>query len=85
MARAETRNIGTLESAQGAGPIDIVNIFRRPAAVGDLVDACVAMTPRLVSIRREGSHADAACRLEEANIRAVMDRCTAVAHQRLGE
>ena len=85
MARAETRNINAVESGRDAGPIDIVNIFRRPAAVGDLVDACVAVTPRLVSIQWGGSHADAASRLEEAEILVVMYRCTAVAHQRLGE
>ena len=75
----------TLESARDTGPIDIVNIFRRSAAVGDLVDACVAVTPRLVWMQVGVSHPGAARRLEEADILVVMNRCIAVAHQRLGE
>jgi predicted CoA-binding protein len=75
----------TLESVRDAGPIDIVNIFRRSAAVGDLADACVAVTPRLVWMQVGVSHADAARRLKEADILVVMNRCIAVAHQRLGE
>jgi predicted CoA-binding protein len=75
----------TLESAREAGRIDIVNIFRRSSAVGSLVDACVAATPRLVWMQVGVSQADAARRLNEADILVVMNRCIAVAHQRLGE
>lgn len=75
----------TLSAARMAGPIDIVNIFRRSAAVGDLIEDCVAVMPRLVWMQVGVSHAEAARRLEEAGILVVMNRCIAVAHRQLGE
>ena len=75
----------TLESARTAGPIDIVNVFRRSAAVGDLIDECVAVMPRLVWMQVGVSHTEAARRFEEAGILVVMNRCIAVAHRQLGE
>lgn len=75
----------TLRSARDAGPIDIVNIFRRSEAVEGLVDDCVAVRPRLVWMQVGVSHTTAARRLEEAGILVVMNRCIAVAHRHLGE
>lgn len=74
-----------LRSAREAGPIDIVNIFRRSEAVGGLAEECVAVMPRLVWMQVGVSHPEAARRLEEAGILVVMNRCIAVAHRHLGE
>lgn len=73
-----------LRSARAAGPIDIVNIFRRSEHVPALLDAMLEVSPALVwmqvGIRDDG----VARKLEAAGIAVVMDRCLAVDHQFLG-
>jgi predicted CoA-binding protein len=73
-----------LRAAAAAGPIDIVNVFRRSGYVPALLDDLLAVRPRLVwlqlGIRDDGT----ARRLEAEGIPVVMDRCLAVDHQLLG-
>lgn len=71
-------------AAAGAGPIDIVNIFRRPAAIPDLVDGCIAVHPKLVWMQLGVQHDESARRLEDAGILVVMNRCLAVDYRALG-
>ena len=73
-----------LTSAAEAGPIDVVNVFRRSDAIPEIVAPCVAVAPRLVWLQ-EGIRDDASARqLEAAGIPVVQDRCLAVEHHRLG-
>ncbi len=73
-----------LRSAAAAGPIDIVDIFRRSEHVPALLDAMLEVRPTLVWMQQGIRHDDVAHRLEAAGIAVVMDRCLAVDHQFLG-
>jgi predicted CoA-binding protein len=68
-------------AARAAGPIDIVNIFRRSEHVPALVDAILDVRPALVWMQQGIRSDEAARRLEAAGITVVMDRCLAVDHQ----
>ena len=73
-----------LRAAAAAGPIDIVNVFRRSEFVAALVDDLLAVRPRLVWLQ-VGVRDDAtARRLDAEGIPVVMDRCLAVDHEFLG-
>ncbi len=73
-----------LIAAAASGPIDIVNVFRRSAAIPEIVAPCVAIQPGLVWLQ-EGIRDDQSVRLlEAAGIAVVQDRCLAVEHHSLG-
>lgn len=73
-----------LRTAAAAGPIDIVNIFRRSEHIPALLDALLEIRPPLVWMQQGIRHEDVARSLEAAGIAVVMDRCLAVDHQFLG-
>jgi len=68
-------------AARAAGPIDIVNIFRRSEHVPALVDAILEVRPALVWMQQGIRNDEVARKLEAAGITVVMDRCLAVDHQ----
>jgi predicted CoA-binding protein len=70
-------------AAAGAGPIDIVNIFRRSEHIPSLLEQLLEVRPQLVWMQQGIRHADVARQLEAAGIEVVMDRCLAVDHQYL--
>ena len=71
-------------AAAAAGPIDIVNIFRRSEHIPALLDQLLEIHPQLVWMQMGIRHPEVARRLEDAGIPVVMDRCLAVDHQFLG-
>ncbi|HZI77441.1 MAG TPA: CoA-binding protein [Gemmatimonadales bacterium] len=71
-------------AAAANGPIDIVNIFRRSEHIPALLEALLAVRPKLVWMQQGIRNDDVARRLESAGISVVMDRCLAVDHQFLG-
>ncbi|HUR93925.1 MAG TPA: CoA-binding protein [Gemmatimonadales bacterium] len=73
-----------LRAAAAAGPIDIVNVFRRSEFVPALLEDLLAVRPRLVWMQMGIRHQATAERLEGEGIAVVMDRCLAVDHQFLG-
>ena len=74
-----------LQAAANAGPIDIVDVFRRSEFVPALLDDLLAIRPRLVWLQ-VGIRDDATAeRLEAEGIPVVMDRCLAVDHQFMRE
>ena len=73
-----------LRSAAAAGPIDIVNIFRRSEHIPLLLEQLLEIRPPLVWMQQGIRHDDVARSLESAGIAVVMDRCLAVDHQFLG-
>lgn len=73
-----------LRSAVTAGPIDIVNIFRRSEHIPSLLEQLLEIRPQLVWMQQGIRHDDVARSLESAGIAVVMDRCLAVDHQFLG-
>jgi uncharacterized protein len=71
-------------ASEAAGPIDIVNIFRRSEFIPALLDQLLEVRPGLVWMQMGIRHPEVARRLEEAGIPVVMDRCLAVDHHYLG-
>ena len=71
-------------ASAAAGPIDIVNIFRRSEYIPALLEQLLEVRPQLVWMQVGVRHAEVARKLEEAGIAVVMDRCLAVDHQFLG-
>jgi hypothetical protein len=74
----------SLRAAATAGPIDIVNVFRRSEFVAALLDDLLAVRPRLVWLQVGVRDESTARRLEAEGIPVVMNRCLAVDHQFLG-
>ncbi|HYF38163.1 MAG TPA: CoA-binding protein [Gemmatimonadales bacterium] len=68
-------------AAAAAGPIDIVNIFRRSEHIPALLNQLLEVRPKLVWMQQGIRHDDVARQLEAAGIEVVMDRCLAVDHQ----
>ena len=67
-------------AAAVAGPLDIVDVFRRSETIPQLRGALLAVRPRLVWLQ-VGVRDDAvAAALEAAGIPVVMDRCLMVDH-----
>lgn len=67
-----------------AGPIDIVNIFRRSEHIPALLEQILEVRPQLVWMQLGIRHQEVARQLEAAGIAVVMDRCLAIDHQFLG-
>jgi uncharacterized protein len=65
------------------GPIDMVNVFRRPIAIPPHVADLLAVKPRVVWLQLGIAHPAAAETLARAGIRVVQDRCLLVEHRRL--
>jgi predicted CoA-binding protein len=74
-----------LPAAAAAGPIDIVDVFRRSEFVPALLDDLLTVRPRLVWLQVGVRDEATAGRLEAEGIPVVMDRCLAVDHQFMGE
>jgi hypothetical protein len=73
-----------VSAAAAAGPIDLVNVFRRSEFIPDLLAPILQVRPSLVWLQEGVRHEGTARRLEEAGIVTVMDRCLAVYHTFLG-
>jgi predicted CoA-binding protein len=70
--------------AEVPGPIDVVDVFRRPQDVAGHVDDLLAKRPRAVWLQLGIRNDEAAERLARAGILVVQDRCLKVEWRRLG-
>jgi predicted CoA-binding protein len=61
--------------------IDIVNIFRRPEFVGEIVDQVIQLKVPAVWMQEEVIHEAAAEKARKAGIVVVMDRCILKEHK----
>jgi len=63
--------------------VDIVNIFRRPEFVPEIVEAAIRIGARAVWMQEGVVDEDAARRARDAGLLVVMDRCILKEHRRL--
>ena len=66
------------------GPIDIVDVFRRPEATPGVADEAVAVGARALWLQLGISNEDAAARAGAAGLTVVMDLCLGETVRRLG-
>ena len=71
--------------AEIPGPVDMVNVFRRPQDIPRHLDDILAKAPRSVWFQSGSRHDGAAEQLARAGIDVVQDRCLMVELQRLRE
>jgi predicted CoA-binding protein len=64
-------------------PIDIVNIFREPSAVPEIVDQAIAKKAKAIWMQEGIVHNAAAEKAQAAGLKVVMNRCIYKEHARL--
>lgn len=62
------------------GPIDVVDIFRRPEHIPEIVDQAVKAGASVIWMQSGLADTDAAERARRHGLRVVMDRCIMVEH-----
>jgi len=78
---AELRFVPDLASVPG--PIDIVDIFRRPEAVPPIVDEAIRIGAKAIWMQLGIVHNAAAAKARAAGLKVVMNHCIMVEHRKL--
>ena len=74
--------VASLEEAAAQGPLEIVNIFRRPEDIPPIVDEAIALGARVVWMQLGLWSPEAAARARDAGLEVVEDRCVKMEHCR---
>lgn len=72
-----------VDAVEATGPVDIVDVFRRPDQCVDHAREAVAVGARCLWLQLGIANAEAARIAHHAGLAVVMDRCTIVEHRRL--
>jgi len=64
------------------GPVEIVDIFREPAAVPAIVEDAIAVGAKVIWMQLGVIHEEAAELARRAGLEVVMDRCVKIEHAR---
>lgn len=64
-------------------PFEIVNIFRRPEYVPDIVEAAIRCRARVIWMQEDVIHEAAARRAKSAGLEVVMDLCILQEHMKV--
>jgi uncharacterized protein len=70
--------VATLAEAAAAGPIDIVDVFRRPDATEEIAREAVAVGARCLWLQLGVVNWESARIAAQGGLAVVMDRCTAI-------
>lgn len=65
------------------GPVEMVDVFRRPEYLPGIVEEAIAKGARILWCQLGVIHLEAAARAQGAGIKVVMDRCPAIEYSRL--
>jgi predicted CoA-binding protein len=65
------------------GPIDIVDIFREPSAVPEIVDQAIQKKAKVIWMQEGIVHNEAAEKARKAGLKVVMNKCIYKEHIRL--
>ncbi|HMP60445.1 MAG TPA: CoA-binding protein [Gemmatales bacterium] len=66
------------------GPFDMVNVFRKPEAVPEIVAEAIAVGAKSLWLQEGVVHNEAADQARAAGLAVVMDRCLLKEHRRCG-
>jgi predicted CoA-binding protein len=78
LGRAVYRSVSAIP-----GPVDMINVFRRPVDIPPHLPDLIAARPRVVWFQLGIVHDEAAEALARAGIEVVQDRCLLVEHREL--
>lgn len=84
LAGREIHGRRVLASLAAAAPLDMVDVFRRSAEAGAVVEEAIRLGARSVWLQLGVVDAAAAARARAAGLAVVMDRCPAIEWRRLG-
>ena len=62
-------------------PVDIVNVFRRPEFVPEIVESAIRIGAKSIWLQEGIIHEEAAERARQAGLQVIMDRCIFKAHR----
>ena len=72
-----------LAAARAAGPIDMVDCFRKAEDIGPLADQAIAIGAKTLWMQLGVTNVAAAAKASAAGLEVVMDRCVKIEHGRL--
>jgi predicted CoA-binding protein len=84
LAGRAIQGVPAVATLADAAPLDMVDVFRRSAEAGAVVDQAIALGARSVWLQLGVVDEAAADRARAARVAIVMDRCPAIEWRRLG-
>ena len=73
---------GSLAEAAERGPLEIVNVFRRPADVPPIIDEAIALGAKVVWLQLGITSPEATAKARDAGLEVVDNRCIKMEHCR---
>lgn len=64
-------------------PVDIVDIYRKPEAVGEIVDQAIQIKAKAIWMQEGVVNEEAAQKASQAGLKVVMNKCILKEHRRL--
>lgn len=84
LAGRPVHGVPSVAALAEAAPLDMVDVFRRSAEAGAVVDEAIRLGARSVWLQLGVADEAAAARARAAGLAVVMDRCPAIEWRRLG-